>query len=158
MELHIEKLLDRIGIKILTALQQDARISFSRLGREVGLSAPAIAERVKKMEEAGIIRGYHAHLDPAVMGRSVSAFIHLTTDPHHYPAVKSAAADMAEVVACHHISGNASFVLKVRVEDVADLESVVARFSRFGQTSTAIVLSTAVDKAAMVPLNFRDTL
>jgi Lrp/AsnC family transcriptional regulator, leucine-responsive regulatory protein len=152
MDLQVEKLLDRIGRKILAALQENARIPLSRLGEKVGLSAPAVAERVKKLEEAGVIKGYHARIDPTAMGRSVSAFIRLTTDARHYPAVKSLAADMPQISTCHHISGDASFILHVRVDEVSDLEAVVARLSPFGQTQTAIVLSTPVDKTAMVPL------
>ncbi len=152
MTLQVEKMLDRIGRKILAALQENARIPLSRIGEKVGLSAPAVAERVKKLEEAGIITGYHARIDAAAMGRSVAAFIHLTTDARHYPAVTSLAADMPQISACHHISGDASFILHVRVEDVSALEKVVARLSPLGQTRTAIVLSTVVDKTAMVPL------
>jgi len=152
MNLQIEKLLDRIGRKILAALQENARIPLSRIGQKVGLSAPAVAERIKRLEETGVITGYHARIDPAVMGRSVSAFIQLTTDARHYTAVKSLAVDMPQVSACHHISGDASFILHVRVDDVSDLETVVARLSPLGQTRTAIVLSTPVDKASMLPL------
>jgi len=87
------------------------------------------------------------------MGRPVSAFIQLTTDARHYPAVKSLAADMPQVSACHHISGDASFILHVRVDDVSTLETVVGRLSPLGQTRTAIVLSTPVDKKALLPLS-----
>ena len=152
MDLQVEKLLDRIGRKILAALQENARIPLSRIGEIVGLSAPAVAERVKKLEEAGVIKGYHARIDPVAMGRSVSAFIHLTTDARHYPAVKSLAADMPQISSCHHISGDASFILHVCVGDLSALESLVDRLSPFGQTRTAIVLSTPVDKTTMVPL------
>ena len=152
MDLQIEKLLDRIGLRILAVLQENARMPLSRIGEKVGLSAPAVAERVKKLEEAGVIKGYHARIDPAAMGRSMSAFIHLTTDARHYPAVKSLAADLPQISSCHHISGEASFILHVRVDDLPALESVVGRLSPFGQTRTTIVLSTPVDKTTMVPL------
>lgn len=152
MNLQVEKMLDRIGRKILAALQENARIPLSRIGEKVGLSAPAVAERVKKLEEVGVITGYHARIDTTAMGRSVAAFIHLTTDARHYPAVKSLVAGMPQISACHHISGDASFILYVRVDDVSALETVVDRLSPLGQTRTAIVLSTLVDKTAMVPL------
>ena len=152
MDLQVEKLLDRIGLRILAALQKNARMPLSRIGEEVGLSAPAVAERVKKLEEAGVIKGYHARIDPAAMGRSVSAFIHLTTDARHYPAVKTLADDMPQISSCHHISGDASFIIHVCVDDLSALEAVMSQLSPFGQTRTAIVLSTPVDKAAMVPL------
>ena len=151
MDLQVEKLLDRIGLKILAALQENARIPLSRIGEKVGLSAPAVAERVKKLEEAGVIKGYHARIDPAAMGLPMSAFIHLTTDSRHYPAVKTLAADMPQISSCHHISGDASFILHIRVNDLSALESVVGRLSPFGQTRTAIVLSTFVDKTTMAP-------
>lgn len=149
MEYQVDKLLDGIGRNILGALQENARIPLSRLGRRVGLSAPAVAERVRKMEEAGIIRGYHARIDPGAVGRGVSAFVQLTTEARHYPAVTSLADRLPEIIACHHVSGEASFILKVRVADVADLEGVVAHLSPYGQTRTSIVLSTSVEKTAL---------
>ncbi len=146
------KLLDQIGLKILAVLQADARMPLSRIGKEVGLSAPAVAERMRKLEEAGIIKGFHARIAPEAIGRSVAAFINLTTDPQNYKAVKKLANDMHEITSCHHISGDASFIIHVQVKDLPALESVVERLSPFGQTKTAIVLSTTVDKNAMVPL------
>ena len=150
MDRELLKLLDNIGRRILAALEENARLSMAQLGRRVGLSAPAVAERVKRLEEAGIIRGYHADIDPAVMGRSVLAFIQLSTEARHYPAVKALATRQPEIIACHHISGEASFVLKVRVAEVKDLESVVALFSPHGQTRTSIVLSTSVEKRGTI--------
>jgi len=152
MDFQYEKLLDQIGIKILTVLQENARVPLSRIGNKVGLSAPAVAERMRKLEEAGVIKGYHARIAPEAVGRSVSAFINLTTDPQNYKAVKTLAADMHEIISCHHISGDASFIIHIRVEDLSALESVVERLSPFGQTQTAIVLSTPVDKTAIMPL------
>ena len=152
MDFQNEKLLDQIGLKILAVLQADARMPLSRIGKKVGLSAPAVAERMRKLEESGIIKGYHARIAPEAIGRSVAAFINLTTDPRNYKAVKVLAADMHEITSCHHISGDASFILHVQVQDLPALESVVERLSPFGQTQTAIVLSTSVDKTAVVPL------
>ena len=99
-----------------------------------------------------LVSGYHARIDSEIMGRSVSAFIHLTTDSRHYRAVKTLAADMTQITACHHISGDASFIIHVLVDNLSALESVVGRLSPFGQTQTAIVLSTPVDKGATLPL------
>ena len=104
---------------------------------------------MRKLEEAGIIRGYHAKIAPEAVGRSVSAFIHLTTDAHNYPAVKTLAADMHQIISCHHISGDASFIIQVLVENLPALEAVVDRLSPFGQTQTYIVLSTSVEKTAI---------
>ena len=152
MSFDSEKLLDSIGLKILAALQENARTPLNRIGERVGLSAPAVAERVRKLEEAGVIEGYHARLNPAAVGLTVSAFINLTTEARHYPAVKKLAAGTPQIVACHHVSGGPSFILQVRVADLPELEAVVERLSPFGQTQTAIVLSTSLDRAAAVAL------
>ena len=92
--------------------------------------------------DVSAIKGYHAHIAPEAFGRNVSAFINLTTDPQNYKSVKALAKEMYQVASCHHISGNASFILHVMVEDLPALELVVERLSEFGQTQTSIVLST----------------
>jgi len=98
------------------------------------------------------IHDYFARIAPETVGCSVFAFINLTTDPRNYKAVKTLAADMHQITSCHHISGNASFILYLQVDNFPALESVVERLSPFGQTQTAIVLSSSVDKNGMVPL------
>ena len=152
MGLQNEKLLDRIGLRILSVLQDNARMPLSRIAKKVGLSAPAVAERMRKLEEAGIITGYHAGIAPDAVGRSVCAFIHLTTDPKNYKAVIALAEKTPQITACHHISGDASFIIRVQLEDVPALESLVERLSPFGRTQTTIVLSTPVDKNTLVSL------
>jgi len=151
MDFQNEKLLDQIGLKILSVLQENARKPLSRIGNKVGLSAPAVAERMRKLEEAGIIKGYHARIAPELVGRSVSAFINLTTDPRNYTTVKTMAANMHQITSCYHISGDTSFIIHVQVENLPTLESVVERLSPLGQTQTSIVLSTTVEKTA-IPL------
>jgi Lrp/AsnC family leucine-responsive transcriptional regulator len=146
MELKIEKLLDNIGKKIVTVLQRNARISFSDLGRKVGLSTPAATERVRKLEDAGIILGYHAVIDAEKVGLPVTAFIHLTTPVQHYPKVTSIMKNLDEVLECHHISGEESFIIKVVVPSVNELESLVAKISLYGRTKTSIVLSSSFMK------------
>lgn len=148
MDFQNEKLLDQIGLKILAVLQADARMPLSRIGKKVGLSSPAVAERVRKLEEAGVIKGYHARIAPEAVGLPVTAFINLTTDPRNYKAVKALAAARPEILSCHHISGGASFIMHVQVQDLPVLEAVVERLSPFGQTQTSIVLSTSVEKTA----------
>jgi Lrp/AsnC family leucine-responsive transcriptional regulator len=143
MDLKIEKLLDSIGKDIVQELFQNARISFSELGRVVGLSTPAVTERVRKMEEAGIIKGYHADINGNLSRQSVLAYIHLDVPAPSYDRVKIQAGKLPQVMECHHISGDDSFILKVKVASVADLESLVARFSPFGRTRTNIVLSSS---------------
>ncbi len=145
MDLNIEKLLDSIGQNILRELKADARISYSQLGRVVGLSTPAVTERVRKLEEAGVIRGYHARIREKNMDSAVTAFIELSAAASQYDQVKKAADKLDQVMECHHVSGDAAFVLKICVATVSDLESVVAQFSPFGTTRTSIVLSSSKD-------------
>lgn len=142
MALKIERLLDPIGKKILSIMQQKARISFSDLGRKVGLSTPAVTERVRKLEEGGVVLGYHAVLDAAKVGFPVTAFVHLTTPAQNYPVVTALLKGMDEVLECHHISGEESFILKTVVPSVEHLESLVEKLSPYGRTKTSIVLSS----------------
>lgn len=143
MSLKSEKLMDTIGENILKALRRDARISYSRLGREVGLSTPAVTERVRKMEEAGIILGYHASIRRPDAENEILAFVELSTPADHYDRVKRKADQLAQVLECHHISGQAAFILKVRTGSVAELEALISEFSPFGRTRTSIVMSSS---------------
>lgn len=153
MDLKLEKLLDKIGRAIVRELVKNARISFSELGRVVGLSTPAVTERVRKLEEAGIITGYHAAVNGGLPGEKVIAFIHLDTQAVCYDRVKEQASQLIQVLECHHISGEGAFILKVMVASVADLETLVARFSPFGRTKTTIVLSS-LNKKSPLPVIF----
>lgn len=146
MTLKIERLLDAIGRKIVNTLQRKGRISFSDLGREVGLSTPAVTERVRKLEEGGVILGYHAKIDAAKVGLPVTAFVHLTTSAQQYPQVTSMLKAMDEVLECHHISGEESFIVKAVVPSVKHLEALVEKLSPFGRTKTSIVLSSSFEK------------
>ena len=147
MDFKLEKSLDKIGRAIVRELVKNARISFSELGRVVGLSTPAVTERVRKLEAAGIITGYHAAVNGDLLGEKVIAFIQLDTQAACYDRVKARARQLIQVVECHHISGENAFILKVMVASVADLETLVARFSPFGRTKTTIVLSSLNEKS-----------
>lgn len=149
MDLKIERLLDAIGKAIVRELLKNGRISFSELGRVVGLSTPAVAERVRKMEAAGLITGYHAAINGDLLGPSILAFIHLDTTAALYDRVKAQARQDFQVVECHHISGEGAFILKVVVASVGDLETLVAKFSPFGRTKTTIVLSSLAEKSPL---------
>ena len=139
MTLENKKILDNVGWQILTALQQDARLSFAELGRRVGLSLPAVAERVRRLEEAGIITGYSAKI-----GLSIMAFIRVNTSGDRYPTFISLACKMPEVVECHHLTGTDSFIVKVVVSSIPHLEKLITTFSSYGQTATSVVLSSPV--------------
>lgn len=141
------KTLDRAGRQILAALQKEARLTFSQLGRQVGLTGPAVAERVRRMEEAGLIRGYHAELDPEQAGLVVQAFIRLRTTPERYPRLLALLDTLPQVIEAHHVTGEDAFYLRVAARSTAELEQVIDRFSPFGATATAVILSTPLRRS-----------
>jgi len=143
--------LDDIDWKIIELLAADGRISFSAVGRAVGLSAPAAAERVRRLEEAGVINGYHAQIDPRLLGYGVQVYIEAKVPAQRYRFFKKTVAEIGAVQECHHITGQAAFLLRVWLKKVADLEPILGRLSRFGETSSTIVLSTVVEKQPFVP-------
>ena len=147
--LQLERILDPVGRKLLQAVQENARLSFSELGRRVGLSAPAVAERLRKLEEFEIINGYYAEVDPAALGYGVTAFIRLTTSTDKYPRVLELAQRLPEIRECHHVTGGEAFILKVLATSIPHLESLIAQLSVFGATSTSIVLSSPVRKQSL---------
>ena len=149
MDLDLEKLLDRTGLQILRALQENARLSFSELRRRVALSSPTVAERVRKMEEMGIISGYHARVEPEKVGLPIMAFILLKTQAKRYPDIISLARRLPEILECHHVSGGESFAIKSVVSSIPHLEELIEKLSPFGETSTLVVLSSPVDKQAL---------
>ena len=152
MTLNSERHLDRTGWQILHALQNDARLSFSHLGRQVGLSAPAVAERVRRMEEAGIITGYRAQVNPEKVGLPLTAMIELTTSPNNYPRIDHLIDQLPEILECHHVTGHYSFVIKAIAESMTHLEQLIGKLSQYGSTTTAIVLSSPLRAKAIAPI------
>jgi Lrp/AsnC family leucine-responsive transcriptional regulator len=147
-----ERLLDAIGWKLLEELQHDARLSLSELGRRVGLSTPAVKERVARMEEEGIIAGYHAVLNPKLVGYPVSAFVRITVTGDERMAQRLAAslADIPEVMECHRCTGDHAFILKAEACSVEHLERLIDRLTVFGMTSTSIVLSSPLRRNVLL--------
>jgi Lrp/AsnC family leucine-responsive transcriptional regulator len=140
----IEHLLDDIGWRILSELQQHARMPFAELGRIVGLSTPAVTERVHKMEEAGIIVGYRAQIDPAKVGLPIMAFVNVKVGGENLNRFMEVAATHPEVLECHRVTGAESFLLKVAVADVMHLETLLDALMPYVATTTSMVLSTAL--------------
>jgi Lrp/AsnC family leucine-responsive transcriptional regulator len=149
MRLRIERVLDEIGWRLLEALQADARLSFSALGRRVGLSAPAVAERVRRLEDAGIIRGYRLELGLEPLGLPISALIRVSAPEEKCPGLKAFVAGLPEVLECHHVTGSDSFVLRVAASTVGHLEAVIEALGRFGTPTTSIILSSPVARRAL---------
>ena len=139
-----DALLDPTNLRLLAELQADARVSLAELGRRVGLSSPAVAERVGRLERDGVIRGYHADVDPRALGFALSAVIRIRPAPRQIPEVARRARETPEVVECNRITGDDCFVMRAHVRDVDHLEQVIDRFTLFGQTTTSIVQSSPV--------------
>lgn len=145
MSAEIERL-DRTGRLILQILQTEGRLPFSQVGQKVGLTGPAVAERVRRMEEQGLIRGYHAEVDQTQVGFPIRAFIRLRTSPERYTRLLAVLKGLPEILECHHVTGEDAFVIRVSAASMESLEQIIARLSPFGETSTAVVLSTPLQR------------
>jgi Lrp/AsnC family transcriptional regulator, leucine-responsive regulatory protein len=138
----------RVNRRVLAILADDARISTSELARRVGMSSPAVQERINRLEQAGVIRGYRVDIDPAKVGLPVAAWVRVRPGPGQLPKVVPKVADLAQrspqVSECHRLTGDDCFLLKVHGPSIQDLESVLDGFLIFGQTTTATIVSTPV--------------
>jgi Lrp/AsnC family leucine-responsive transcriptional regulator len=143
--------LDRISWKIVEELQQDARLSWAELGRRVGLTTPAVAERVNRLEKLGVIRGFHADINLERLGMPIMIFVRLAmAGPES--AVRTFQLEVKnwmEVLECHRVTGADSFIVKARVASVEHLERFLDRLGHYGTTSTATVLSSPVEQRIM---------
>ncbi|MBX4910164.1 MULTISPECIES: Lrp/AsnC family transcriptional regulator [Rhizobium] len=132
--------LDPTDIAIIEVLQDDGRISVSELGRKVGLSQPATSERLKRLEERGIIEAYRAVIDPAAVGLGMMAVIRLRTTHEHIKTCLKQFSDMPEIIEVLRLTGEDCFHLKVIVPTPGGLESIVDAIARYGSVTTAVVL------------------
>ena len=136
--------LDDTNRLLLLQLQADARLSMAELGRRVGLSPPAVAERVQRLEQDGVIAGYHTQLSPRALGYSLSAILRVRPAPRELKKTADLARGTREVVECHRITGDDCYIMKIHVRDVEHLEEVIDRFAGYGQTTTSIMQSSPV--------------
>lgn len=145
------KVLDETGWAILRELQRNARISFSELGRRVALTPPAVAERVRRLEEAGVIRGYRAEVATDRVGLPITAFVRMRARGEGCAVIGERVRDIAEVVEANRITGEDAYVIKVVARSVEHLEDLLDRLMPFGETVTAIVLSSPVTGRVIEP-------
>jgi Lrp/AsnC family leucine-responsive transcriptional regulator len=142
--------IDDTDRRLLDALNEDARASFAELAALVGLKAPSVHARVKRLEGQGVIRGYRAVIDPAPLGFGLGAFVAVTqASGYHWEELERAFAEMAEVEECHSVTGDDSYLLKVRVGDAAELEALLRRINMVegvARTRTVLILSTTFDR------------
>lgn len=142
--------LDAMDGKILDILQADARTTLAEIGRRIHMSQPAVAERVKRMEAANVIAGYHARVNPAALGYGITAFVRVAKRGHDTP-VEVIAAQVPEIVECHSITGDDCSIVKVVASSVAELEKVIIELTRCGVTSTSLILSSYIERKAIKP-------
>ena len=150
MALEIEKLLDETGWQLLQELQQNARLSYSELGQRVGLSSPAVADRMRRMEEAGIIAGYHAEVNLDKVGLPITAIIRLGSIPgQSCTRVAALVSDIPEVLECYRVTGSDTVVIKAVATSVDHLERIIDQLSLHGVPATSIVLSKPARRYVM---------
>lgn len=150
MALEIERLLDETGWRLLDELQQNARLSYTELGQRVGLSLPAVTERIRRMEEAGVITGYHAEVNLARLGLPVVAIIRLgNIGGQSCSGVVEEIGLIPEVLECFRVIGSDSIVVKVAATSVDHLAFVIDQLSVYGIPSTSIVQSRALKRPVL---------
>ena len=152
MALEIERLLDKTGWRLLNELQQNARLSYTELGQRVGLSLPAVTDRIRRMEEAGIISGYHAEVDFERVGLPVQAIVRLESiGGRSCDYVAEQANQIPEVMECDRVIGDDSIVVKVVATSINHLTKVIDQLSQYGIPTTSIVRSRPTKRHVILP-------
>jgi Lrp/AsnC family leucine-responsive transcriptional regulator len=138
--------LDATDRRLLVELQADARLSLAELGRRVGLSSPAVAERLRRLEGDGVISGYHAQVDPARLGFGLGVLVRIRPAPRQLAAVAQLARETPEIVECLRVTGDDCYVMTAHVRDVVHLEELIDAFAAYGQTTTSVMQSAPVPR------------
>ncbi|MDE3133825.1 MAG: Lrp/AsnC family transcriptional regulator [Acidobacteriota bacterium] len=139
-----DNVFDDVNLALLRELQADPRIATSELARRIGMSAPAVRERIQRLEAAGVIAGYRVVIDPASVGLPITAFARIRPLPGALPKIAELAAETPEVTECYRITGEDCFLIKLHAPALDQLERILDRFLAFGNTTTSIVVSTTV--------------
>ena len=138
--------LDDTDRRILSELTANGRIAFAELGRRVSLSPPAVAERVQRLERAGVITGYRAEVDPRGLGYAMTAIVRIRPAPGQLRRIPELAAEIPEVGECHRITGEDCFFLKVHLRSIEELSPLLDRFLAHGETSTSLVNASPIPR------------
>src|SRR6266705_1736932 len=136
--------IDAVNRRVLEELLQDPRLTMSELGRRVGMSSPAVTERVRRLEETGVIRGYRLELDPVALGLPIAAYVRIRPNAGQLPRIAELAQQIPEVVECHRVTGEDCFVLKVHIPAIEQLDRLLDTFLLYGSTTTTIIQSSPV--------------
>jgi Lrp/AsnC family leucine-responsive transcriptional regulator len=146
--------LDNVDLRILRILAEDARTSVAEIARTVGMSAPSISERIKRLQDDGTIKGYTIRIDPAAVGRPLSAWLRIRPVPGELARVAEIIKAIPEIASCDRVTGEDCFVARVHARSVADLETVIDRIIPYAMTNTAIIQSSQV--APRLPIEGED--
>lgn len=135
---------DTVNLHILHELQANPRLTMTELGRRVGLSSPAVTERVRRLEECGVIRGYRLELSPAALGLPIAAYVRIRPNAGQLPRIAELAQQIPEVVECHRVTGEDCFFVKVLLPSLDQLDQVLDSFLAYGTTTTSLIQSSPV--------------
>jgi Lrp/AsnC family leucine-responsive transcriptional regulator len=138
--------IDATDRKIISELTSDGRVSLAELGRRVSLSSPAVAERVQRLERAGVITGYRAEIDPRTLGYQLTAIVRIKPAPGQLPRIPELAAEIPQISECHRITGEDCFYLKVYLRSIDELSDLLDRFLVYGETTTSLVNASPVPR------------
>ena len=145
--------LDETDRRIIGELTHDGRVSFAELGRRVSLSSPAVAERVQRLERAGVITGYRAEIDPRALGYQLTAIVRVKPAPRQLKRIAELAAEIPEISECHRITGEDCFIFKVHLRSIDDLSELLDRFLVYGETTTSLINATPIPRRDPPPAN-----
>jgi len=140
----LDSVADPVNLQILRELQGNPRLTMTELGRRVGLSSPAATERVRRLEETKVIRGYHLEVNPAALGLPIAAYIRIRPNSGQLPRIAELAREIPEIVECHRVTGEDCFVLKVCLPSLDQLDRVLDTFLLYGTTTTSLIQSSPV--------------
>lgn len=138
--------MDAIDKKILELLQVNGRMTVKEITQTISLTAPAVSERIKRLEKEGVIEGYTALVNPRLIGRAVHAIINISIQPGDTDKLLNLVSNEPMVTECHHVTGAYSYLVKVDASEIADLEKLIMNFQKMGETSTQIVLSSPISR------------
>jgi Lrp/AsnC family leucine-responsive transcriptional regulator len=141
--------MDELDWNLLSLLQCNGRMTYTELARQVGLSVPAVTERVKRLEEEGVIEGYAARVNPAAAGYAVTALIAITVAQPGKAKFIKLLESIPEIVECHHVTGADSYIMRLVAVSMADLERLIGRINLYGETRTSIIMSTPVPERGL---------
>lgn len=139
-------LLDATNLRLLGELRANGRLGIAELGRRVGMSAPAVAERIQRLERAGVITGYHAEIDPRALGFAVTAIVRIRPAPGQLQRIPEIARETPAVAECYRITGEDCYLLKLHLRSIDELEERLDYFTPHGQTTTSIIHSAPVPR------------